>query len=258
MPKSTGSRAKSSARKAHRANGKSLTANASERQPQSRKAVPGKTQKAKSAAAPPTRARKIDRLERRQAILDAALTVFAECGFEAARLDDVAARAGVAKGTLYLYVKDKESLLEEVIRTAASPVIERLDALAAVPDLPFETVIDTLFAVFEKEILGTRRKLLIRLILTEGPRFPRIAEFHYRNVVARVLPLVRKLAERAVQRGELQSDALVRFPQLIAAPIIVTVIWDALFARIKPLDTAGFFRAYADQLLTAKPRKARP
>ena len=199
------------------------------------------------------RARKAEPAVRKQAILDAALDVFAECGFEAARLDDVADRAGVAKGTLYLYFDDKEGLFEEVVRSAVSPVLERLGALAAAPDLPVDKILEALFAVFEKEVLGTKRKLLIRLIIADGPRFPRIAEFYYRNVIARILPLIAKVAERAVERGELSSDAYARYPQLVAAPLLLAVIWDALFAAIKPLDVTDFLRAHR-QALTGKTR----
>jgi AcrR family transcriptional regulator len=192
--------------------------------------------------------------ERRQAILDAALAVFAEHGYEAARLDEVARRAGMAKGTLYLYFKDKQALFESLIRSAIDPVLERLQEVSEVPDLPLSQVLEILFAVFEKEVLGTQRKLLLRLIIAEGPRFPAIAEFHYRNVVARVLPLVRKVAMRAVERGELPNDALVRFPQLLPGPLLLAVIWDAMFAKIDPLDVPGFLRAYRD-LLTASSRR---
>ena len=199
------------------------------------------------------RTRNIAPLERKQVILDAALTVFSERGFEAARLDDVAARAGVAKGTLYLYFDDKEDLFEEVVRSAVSPILERLDVLAAAPDMPADKMIETLFSVFEKEVLGTKRKLFIRLIIAEGPRFPRIAEFYYRNVVSRIMPLIAKVAERAVERGELSSDAYARYPQLVAAPLLLAVIWDALFAAIKPLDVADFLRAHREAL-TGKTR----
>lgn len=205
----------------------------------------------------PSRAPKQRTGTRRDAILEAALSVFSERGYEAARLDDVARSAGVAKGTLYLYFKDKETLFEEVVRGAISPIIERLSALAAAPDLPVSTVLETLFSVFEKEVLGTQRKLIIRLIIAEGPRFPRIAEFYYRNVVGRVMPLVSQMAEHAVERGELKTDGLARYPQLIAAPLLVAVIWDSLFARIKPLDVADFFRAHREMLL-ATPRRAKP
>lgn len=189
---------------------------------------------------------------RREAILDAALIVFADRGFEAARLDDVAAKAGVAKGTLYLYFKDKEALFEEVVRGAASPIIERLGALAAAPDLPMSTLLDAMFALFEKEVLGTKRKLIIRLIIAEGPRFPRIAEFYYRDIIGRIMPMLAKVAQRAADRGELPNDAIARFPQLVAAPLLLSVIWDGLFANIKPLDVSAFLRAHRDVLTARK------
>jgi AcrR family transcriptional regulator len=219
-------------------------------------APPRKPSPARRSRRPLRRTRKVDPATRRQTILDAALSVFAERGFGAARLDDVAACAGVAKGTLYLYFKDKEQLFEEVIRGAVSPILERLDALAAAPDLPFEMALEALAVMFEREVLGTRRKLLVRLMITEGPRFPRIAEFHYRTVVSRIMPLIRTLAERAIARGEIASDALVRYPQLLAAPLLFAVIWDALFAKIAPLDVAGFFRAHRQLLLAAKTMRA--
>jgi AcrR family transcriptional regulator len=212
------------------------------------------------ATAPQTRAtssRKIEPAARRQAILGAALTVFAKHGFEAARLEDIAARAGVAKGTLYLYFKDKEALFEALIRSAVDPIVERLQAVTAVPDLPLAQVLEVLSSLFQSEILGSNRKLLLRLIIAEGPRFPAIAEFHYRNVVSRILPLVRTAAERAVARGELPNDALVRFPQLVAGPLLLAVIWDGMFARIDPLDVAAFMRAYRE-LITASPGRSAP
>ncbi len=227
-------------------------------QAKSRTTAPSK--KVSSRAAPSkkgARARTIEPAARKQAILDAALAVFAERGFEAARLDDVAARAGVAKGTLYLYFKDKEALFEDLLRGAVTPLLERITALADAPDVPFDTALEMLFSFFEREVLGTNRKLLVRLVMAEGPRFPRIAEAHYRNVVSRILPLIRKIAERAAARGELSCDAVVRYPQLIAAPLLTAVIWDALFAKIKPLDAAGFFRAHRE-VLTAGTRRPSP
>jgi AcrR family transcriptional regulator len=199
----------------------------------------------------PRRPRKADPAARRQAILDAALTVFAERGFEAARLDDIAARAGIAKGTLYLYFADKEALFEALIRSAVDPILARLDAIAAVPDMPMDMVLEALFSVFEKEVLGTRRKFLLRLIIAEGPRFPKIAEFHYRNVVSRIMPLIADAARRAAERGELPTDGPARFPQLVVAPLLVAVVWESLFARIAPLDVAGMFRAHRE-VLTGK------
>jgi AcrR family transcriptional regulator len=210
-----------------------------------------------AAGTTPARARRIGAEARRQAILKAALSVFAAHGFEAARLDDMAARAGVAKGTLYLYFRDKEALFEALIRDAIDPVLQRLQTVAAVPDMPLSRLLEALFSVFQTEMLGTERKLLVRLIIAEGPRFPAIAEFHYRNVVSRILPLIRSVAQRAVERGELRNDALARFPQLIAGPLLLAILWDAMFAKLEPLDVAGFLRAHRE-MLTGERTKGTP
>jgi AcrR family transcriptional regulator len=199
--------------------------------------------------------RKIHTAARRQAILDAALTVFAERGYEAARLDDVAAKAGVAKGTLYLYFNDKEALFEALVRGAVSPILDRVGEAAGDPNIKTVDVLDFAFALFQKEVLGTERKLLLRLIIAEGPRFPALAQFYHREVVSRGLKLMRMLAERAVARREFASDGPAHFPQLIFAPLLLAVIWDALFSKTDPLDVAGMLRAHRE-VLTARPRRA--
>jgi AcrR family transcriptional regulator len=193
---------------------------------------------------------------RREKILDAALTVFAERGYEAARLEDVAARAGVAKGTLYLYFEDKEALFEALVRGAVSPIMAKVAEAAMAPGTKAADVLALFFAMFQKEVLGTRRKLLLRLIIAEGPRFPTISKFYYREVVTRGLALMQALAAGAVERGEFASDAAVRFPQLVVAPLLMAVIWDGLFGRHHPLDVTGLLRAHQDLLTGSSTRTA--
>jgi len=188
---------------------------------------------------------------RRQAILEAALTVFAEEGFAAARLDHVAEKAGVAKGTIYLHFKDKQDLFEQMVREAVSPVIARLEALAQLPDLPADMVLHGMFTVFRTEVLGTRRKDLLRLVMTEGPRFPAIAAFYHREVVSRGLKLMGGVLERAKAKGELSSEGFARFPQLVVAPLILAVVWDGLFATLEPLDAEGMLEVYRKLLVQA-------
>jgi AcrR family transcriptional regulator len=182
---------------------------------------------------------------RRETILSAALEEFSARGFAAARLEDVARRAGVAKGTIYLYFRDKETLFQELVRAELSPVVLALEA-APVADLPLRVVAERLVTIFAREIFCTHRKDVIRLVLTEGPRFPHLAEFYYREVVERVMTVIRGLAQRAVARGELPNDALVRFPQLLGAPGIVAIIWSGLFDRWAKIDVEAFMLAYLD------------
>lgn len=185
---------------------------------------------------------------RRAAILAAALDEFSARGFAAARLDDVARRAGVAKGTIYLHFRDKEQLFQELIRTQLSPFADRLEAAFKI-DLPLRQLSSLLVEAFMSQVYATRRKDVIRLILAEGQRFPKLAEFYYREVLARVIGAVRGRLQRALEHGEIKSEAMVRFPQLLAAPIVVAIVWSALFERFEPLDVRAMLRAHFDFVL---------
>jgi AcrR family transcriptional regulator len=183
--------------------------------------------------------KRITQEERREAILHAALSVFSEQGFAAARLDDVAQRAGVAKGTLYLYFPDKEALFEQLLLSMAGPVLARFDALSADDSRSAAALLSDILEFIQTNILNSGRVHILRLIISEGPRFPRIAEFYHREVVSKGREIIRTIAKRGVARGELPSDALTRFPQLFFAPVLVAVFWEALFSKFDKLDVAG-------------------
>jgi AcrR family transcriptional regulator len=187
---------------------------------------------------------------RRDAILDAALDEFSAKGFASARLEDVAKRAGIAKGTIYLYFADKESLFQELIRAKMVPVVGSLE-LALATNLPLRTIVDQAVEIFVREVYDTRRKLVIRLMISEGPRFPALAEFYYREVLSRLLKAMRGMLRNAHERGELAGDALVRFPMLLGAPGIIAIVWSGLFERFEPLDVRAMMRAYFDNLFGA-------
>ena len=184
---------------------------------------------------------------RRAAILAAALDEFSARGFAATRIDDVAHRARVAKGTIYLHFRDKEALFQELVQTMLVPLVSAMEAPPAA-DIPIRTLLNGFIELFVREIYGTKRRNVLRLVMTEGPRFPRLAEFYYRAVVERAIAAMRALIERAMQRGEIAHDALLKFPQLIVAPGIVAIIWSGLFDRFAPLDVAAMMRAHLDVL----------
>jgi AcrR family transcriptional regulator len=201
--------------------------------------------------APEQRKRAERRTERREAILAAALEEFSARGFADARLDDVASRACVAKGTIYLYFRDKEALFQELVRWMLSPLVTAIEA-APSADVPVKVVAEMIADLFVREIFGTRRKDVIRLIIAEGPRFPKLAEFYYREVISRVLTAMRALLSRAVETGDLKSDALARFPQLLVAPALVAIVWNGLFERFSPLDVRELMRAHLELLFAER------
>jgi len=185
---------------------------------------------------------------RRDAIVTAALEEFSARGFAAARLEDVARRAGVGKGTIYLHFRDKEALFRELVTTMLVPFIANIEAAPAM-GLPIRVVLERLIDLFVREIYGTKRRKLISLIITEGPRFPQLAEFHYHHVVKRAVAAMRALLAAAHRRGELRNDALVRFPQLIIAPGMMAIVWSGLFDRFAALDVAALMGAHLDLIL---------
>jgi AcrR family transcriptional regulator len=196
--------------------------------------------------------------ERKLAILRAGLEVFAARGFAAARLEDVAEKAGVAKGTIYLFFHDKEDLFEQIVLGAIRPVLVMIAKAAAAADTPTDVILERLFDLFRAEVLGTWRQQVLRLVITEGARFPRIAEFYHREVIVKGLAIIRHLAQRALARGELQSDSIARFPQLVFAPLLLALIWEGLFSAIEPLDVEGLLTAHRELLLGGWRRGGRP
>lgn len=87
---------------------------------------------------------------------------------------------------------------------------------------------------------------MFRLIIAESGRFPELAEFYYREVLQRAMKAIEGLAREARNTGELPGDALIRFPQLVAAPIALTLIWSILFERFAALDRSALLRTYLD------------
>jgi AcrR family transcriptional regulator len=183
--------------------------------------------------------------ERRAAIVEAAMEEFVARGFAATRLDDIAKRAGVAKGTIYLHFKDKESMFEELIRTALVPLIGRMASPAPLHGSVREAV-EGFAQMFIREIASTPRGDIVRLIMAEGPRFPAIADFYFREVVSRGIAGMRALIDLAITRGEIRNKELARYPQIMVAPALIAVIWQSLFSRHSPLDAADMLRVHLD------------
>ena len=197
------------------------------------------------AEAAPASNRATRAAERRAAIVEAAMEEFIARGFAATRLDDIAKRAGVAKGTIYLHFKDKESMFEELVRTVIVPVVARLNALPPLTG-SVRDLIEAFASNFLKEVIGTRRGDLVRLIVAEGPRFPSVADFYYREVVSRGIAGMRALIELGVARGEIREKDLALYPQILIAPAMIAVIWQSLFARHAPLDAQDMLRVHLD------------
>lgn len=182
-------------------------------------------------------------------ILAAALEEFFQQGFAAARLDSIAERAGIGKGTIYLYFDSKEALFEAAVRGVILPVFEQAERFAADPNASASHLLRQLVTIFYREIIATDRRRILRLIIAEGPRFPRLLEFYHREVITRGLGVLRQLIAYGVARGEFRASAAVAFPQVIIGPAMVGAIWTMLFDEHEPLDLDGLCKAHLDVIL---------
>lgn len=182
-------------------------------------------------------------------ILAAALASFAEHGFAATRLDDVAARAGITKGTLYLYFRNKQELFEAVVRQELLPSIAAAEAMVESSPLPSLALLERLVATFA-EIIGSPLGAIPKLVLTEAGNFPDLALFYHEEVVARGTALFRRVVERGIAAGELRrvdSDSTV---MCIVAPLLLAALWRHSFERHtgRVFDVAALCRAEIDLL----------
>ena len=190
---------------------------------------------------------------RPQEIVDAALEVFSERGFAAARLDDVAARAGVSKGTLYLYFPNKEELFKAVVRAAIVPNIEMAERLLAESRDSSFAILEKLLAIMATRILRTKAGAIPKLIIAEAGNFPDLARFYYDEVIRRAFALLSAVLARGVESGEfrpLDIDSTVR---LIVAPMLMSALWRSSFEALegRPLDVPALLRAHLDHLRRA-------
>ena len=187
--------------------------------------------------------------DRPQEITDAALAAFAEKGYAATRVDDVAKRAGVSKGLLYLYFKTKEELFKAVVR---SFVVPRIDALTEVIDsseLSSEEFLRGPFLDFVKTLPGSPISVVIRLMIAEGPKHPDLVQFYWDNVVSRGLGTISELLQRGVQTGEFRKSAVSEQPHLFIMPVLFSVVFNSLFKK-QSMDTSRLIETQIDLLIT--------
>lgn len=184
-------------------------------------------------------------------LLDAALAVFAEKGFAAARMEDIAARAGAAKGTLYLYFPSKEAVFEALVRTLIVPNLDLAEAAAREHVGSVGPLLRGLVPVLAAIIREGRLVVLPRLLIGELHRFPELAGFYKHAVADRALALIAGLHRRGVAAGEFRPQDSEAVARLVVAPILLAAIWQAVFApqEAEPFDPQRVLAAHADTLL---------
>ena len=184
-------------------------------------------------------------------ITQAALEAFSERGYDGTRVDDVAKRAGVSKGLLYLYFRTKEELFKAVVRKFIGPRVAMLEQSIRDTELSATDYLRGPFLEFATQLPRSPVRILIRLIVAEGHRHPDLTAYYWDNVIVHGLAAIRSLIERGVRRGEFRDSALDEFPQLLISPVLLAVVWASAFDRYQELDTDRFIRLHIELILDA-------
>lgn len=189
--------------------------------------------------------------ERPSEILQAALDSFAARGFAATRLDDIATRAGVTRGTLYLYFTSKEGLFKAVVRQAILPLLARSERLIARSSEPSPDLLRQLIVGIPGLITGSPFPAIPKLIIAEANKFPDLAEFYLDEVLSRVRRRIKALLRRGMRRGEFRVLDVDHVFFCLVSPIVFAGLWRDVFGRFDKHapDLDALCRTHADLLL---------
>ena len=184
-------------------------------------------------------------------IVQAALEVFAEKGFAAARLDDIARQAGVSKGALYLYFETKEELFRAVVREAVAPNLDMVEAMLAQATLPFPDLLRLLFARIVMVIGVSKMGAVAKLVIGESRNFPELARVWHDEVVSRALTAISGAIAAAQARGEVRAGDPRFHAFSIMGPVLTGVIWRETFTPVgaPAIDLETLVRQHAETVI---------
>ena len=188
---------------------------------------------------------------RPEEILAAALDVFVERGFARARLEEVARRAGVTKGTIYLYFKSKETLFKAVVRGTIVPVIAQGEALAQSFTGSARDLVEQLVRSYWTLVGETRLAGIPKLMMAEAATFPALTKFYYDEVVTRGHRLMAGVIERGIQNGEFRPVDVTVAAKLAMSPLMHAVVARHAFASCMPeaFDVKKYLDTHIDLYL---------
>lgn len=183
-------------------------------------------------------------------ILFAALQVFSSKGFNATRLDEVAKKAGISKGTLYLYFDSKQALFKAVVTEFVLPQIQQAEIHAGNYQGPIRDLLINLLQHWQNNILQTELAGIPKMIIAEASNFPEMAEFYVENVVNRVLKFISGLIRLGVERGEFHRCDPANTARAFLSPLVFSAIWQHSMSSFdKAFDTKAYLDTHIEMFL---------
>src|ERR1700691_357081 len=194
---------------------------------------------------PETRRRR--KAERPQEILEAAFTEFSRNGYATTTLDRIAERAGVTKGTIYVYFASKEHLFISMVQEFTKAAHETVQQMYESHEGSTADLLRAQFSfIYQHIVEDKRRREVVRMLIAEAPRFPELADRYHEEILRPCLDMLRQAIRRGMDRGELRNGAIIDCPQVIIAPIALVDLWLIMYDTRQPLDLKAYFNAHLD------------
>ncbi|WP_322516513.1 TetR/AcrR family transcriptional regulator [Rhodopseudomonas palustris] len=197
-----------------------------------------------------TKKRARRKAERPAEILDAAFEEFVKHGYSATRLEDVAALAGVTKGTIYFYFDTKERVFEEMVRHKSMEFLPRLGDYAATLTGSHTDRLRAMVVYAYAHIAENRAsREVLRFLISEGGRFPDLVDRHYEEFVVPMMQHFKNVIDAGVAAGEFRDAPATEFVEIVMSPALLISLWSLLFGTRKRFDMDCFTEASTDLLL---------
>jgi len=188
---------------------------------------------------------------RPQEILDAALALFAEKGFAATRMDEIAARAGVTKGTIYLYFESKERIFRALIAGSIGTTLAEMEERVAQFRGPAGELVRVVLTAVGAFLITSDRVVLPKVVIAEAGNFPEIVKFYREEIIDRGLKILAGIVTRGIESGEFRKIDPQHAARLVIAPLLLCAFWRTTFAQFDaaPYDYQGLIATHIDVLL---------
>jgi AcrR family transcriptional regulator len=205
----------------------------------------------------PIETRRRRKAERPKEILEAAFEEFSRNGYAATTLDQVAERAGVTKGTIYVYFENKEHLFISMVRELTKATLDTVHQMFERHDGSTADLLRAQFSfIYEHIVEDRRRREVVRMLIAEAPRFPALADRYFEEIHRPCMTLLKQAIQRGIDRGEIRQSAVIDCPQVIIAPIALVDLWMMMFDDRQPLDIKTYFDAHLELVLNGLLKKA--
>ena len=183
-------------------------------------------------------------------ILDAALKVFAQKGFAAARMDDIAKEAGVTKGTIYLYFENKEAVFKSLVHEAVGTTLSDVATGARTYQGSARILLRMILTRIMQLLIDSNKFVLPKIVIGESSNFPWLAEFYRFEIIEKGMELMISLIERGIAQGEFRRLPAHHVARLCVAPVLLSAVWRATFAHLdaEPYDYKGLIDTHLDVL----------